>query len=526
MNRLNFISTFLFNVIFDFLYEALHIHCIEVKNARTIKFKKFRVRTMSPQITLLCSFFVVQVFFQPAYSFIDNIDPQNTEQSIQQPLAPERLASSSSSFRADLLHLHRNLVNIESITYNEAPVGNYLASYLSSHNLTVEKQYLPQNKTETSKQSERFNIYAYQSGHPLPRVLLTSHIDVVPPYFPYEAVPSPKDPSQRRFKGRGSADAKASVAAQVTALRSLRARGAVAEGDVGLLFVVGEETGGDGMRFASKKLSKRYGSGASRENENASKLRQRRGKGRGFEAIIFGEPTSSRLASGHKGMVLFSIRATGRAAHSGYPWLGVSANSLLIRAMAAMEDLAERGGLPSSEKFGNSTLNVGRIDGGVAVNVVAEKSIAKIGIRLADDGGGNEKKNIPPNDTRKLVQTVVKNATQDLIEERGGECEVEFSAEGYSPVDLDTTDDAWFGKPITANFGTDVPNLKIEGYTPRRFLYGPGEILVAHSNHEYIDETALVRAIEGYERLVLGALRSQSCAYGCCPQESTQYIRP
>ena len=41
------------------------------------------------------------------------------------------------------------------------------------------------------------------------------------------------------------------------------------------------------------------------------------------------------------------------------------------------------GGLPTSEKFGNSTVNIGVIRGGVAANVVPEESYAEVLMRLA-----------------------------------------------------------------------------------------------------------------------------------------------
>ena len=59
---------------------------------------------------------------------------------------------------------------------------------------------------------------------------------------------------------------------------------------------------------------------------------------------------------------------------------------------------------------------------------------------------------------------------------------------------------------ITVNYGTDIPNLK---GTHKRYLYGPGTILVAHSDHEHLKAKALLAAVEGYKRLVRYALRSR-----------------
>jgi acetylornithine deacetylase len=207
----------------------------------------------------------------------------------------------------------------------------------------------------------------------------------------------------------------------------------------------------------------------------------------GYSTVIFGEPTELKLASGHKGIMRVDLTARGKAAHSGYPWLGRSANSMLIPALMVLDklgDLApEEGGLARSEKYGNSTVNVGLIRGGVAANVVAEHAEASVLIRLA--GGTVEE-----------AKEVVNRAVQ------GMGLEVDFS-QGYGPVGLDA-DVEGFGV-ITVNYGTDVPNLKVKDGV-KRYLYGPGSILVAHSDHEGLTVGDLEEAVEGYKRLTLHAL--------------------
>jgi acetylornithine deacetylase len=53
------------------------------------------------------------------------------------------------------------------------------------------------------------------------------------------------------------------------------------------------------------------------------------------------------------------------------------------------------------------------------------------------------------------------------------------------------------------NYGTDIPSLK---GSHKRYLYGPGSILVAHSDHEHLRVTDLVRAVDGYQVLVTKSL--------------------
>jgi acetylornithine deacetylase len=57
---------------------------------------------------------------------------------------------------------------------------------------------------------------------------------------------------------------------------------------------------------------------------------------------------------------------------------------------------------------------------------------------------------------------------------------------------------------IVVNYGTDIPNLKGDH---KRYLYGPGNILVAHSDHEHLTVSDLEEAVEGYKKLILAALK-------------------
>lgn len=81
-----------------------------------------------------------------------------------------------------LFSLHRDLVNIESISGNEQAVGEFLEAYLKSHYYTVERQYV--NSLPTSSRSlqagegrgqrQRFNLLAYPGQKRQTPVLLSS----------------------------------------------------------------------------------------------------------------------------------------------------------------------------------------------------------------------------------------------------------------------------------------------------------------------------------------------------------------
>lgn len=281
-------------------------------------------------------------------------------------------------------------------------------------------------------------------------MLLTSHIDTVPPFYPWELRGEKND----EIWGRGTVDAKACVATQIAALMYLLENDLVKDEDVALLYVNGEEVDGIGMKEANNL-------------------------GISWESVIFGEPTEHKLASGHKGSFSMAITAHGKSGHSGYPWLGENANQMMLPALVELLKLE----LPSSEKYGNTTVNIGRLDGGVAANVIAEKSFARLQYRLAA-GEVDEVKDL----LLRKVQSV-----DDRLE-------VEFS-DGYGPVPCDTDIDGF--ETMTVNYGTDIPWLHGDH---KRYLYGPGSILVAHSDHEHLSVESLLRAFDDYKKIILSAL--------------------
>lgn len=296
----------------------------------------------------------------------------------QQPLGVDNQAAydptsdNPPAYRDDLLALHKNLVEISSTTGAEHDVGAFLIDYFISRSWHYEvEKVVPRNNTPEGQ--DRLNVVAWppsqSSKHhgsspttiadkkPDPKVLVTSHIDVVPPHIPY-SITEGKVTRKTAIAGRGSVDAKGSVAAQLIAVEDLLARGALAPEDIMVAYVVGEERYGDGMQAFSKRAK-------------SSSL--------AFKAAIFGEPTENKLACGHKGAMSCQVTATGKAGHSGYPWLGKSANEVLLKGLLKLLETD----LGSSERYGNTTVNIGVMQGGVAPNVIPAHASATLTCRVA-----------------------------------------------------------------------------------------------------------------------------------------------
>ncbi|KAH8693819.1 putative carboxypeptidase [Talaromyces proteolyticus] len=441
-------------------------------------------------VNFITLFTIIQAAFavgDPLPRHVDTQHPLGIDTAIANPSSHELHELSRVIDSSPLLSLHRDIVNIPSISGNENEVGHYIIDFLQRNNFTVVKQPV-QSATGDRHAKERFNIYAYIGNNSLPDILLTSHIDTVPPYIPYGLTypninTSENDRRLVTINGRGTVDAKGSVAAQIFAvLETIAQHGDTKSSKIppslGLLFVVGEENSGLGMKTFSD----------SEYNTSPPS----------FHTVIFGEPTELSLVSGHKGGFGFTITSIGKAAHSGYPWKGRNAISALLPVASFVEKLGdiavEEGGLPSSAKYGNTTINLGVIHGGVAGNVVPAVAQASFLVRLAAG---------TPDDAKEIVYRAVRK----LVEGDDADVRVDFVAEGTAPVDLDADVDGF--NVTTVNYGTDVRNLKIRGRGDRpvkRYLYGPGSILVAHSDVEALTVGDLEDAVEGYRKLIEHAL--------------------
>lgn len=264
----------------------------------------------------------------------------------------------------DPIRLTRQLCEIESTTYHEGAVGNFLEEFLSGRGWTVEKTPVEQPR-ESAAAGERWNIYAGKAGE-TPDLVFSTHMDTVPPYIPFRE-------DDEFVYGRGVCDAKGILAAQVAAAEALRAEGF----RIGLLFVSGEERDSAGAK-AANLLPK------------------------GNRFLVNGEPTDNRLAVASKGALRAAFKATGKMAHSAYPELGESAVHKLVEVMGRLLTMP----LPELEGIGPSTLNIGQIHGGHAPNVIADEAEAQVLVRTVTDS---------------------KQVRAALVEAAAGQAQVEFT---------------------------------------------------------------------------------------------------
>jgi len=219
----------------------------------------------------------------------------------------------------------------------------------------------------------RFNLMV-SAGQPA-RVVLSTHFDCVPPFFPSRI-------ERDRIYGRGSCDAKGILAAQVAAVDRLRRDG---ETRVGLLFVVGEERGSDGALAANLAPND-------------------------CRFLVDGEPTDNRLGLATRGILRVKLRASGRAAHSSFPELGESAIDKLIDALAELRSIA----LPEDPVLGRTHYTIGLISGGIAPNVVSPSAEAEVMFRTVGDAA-DVRRAIRPLERRVEIENVLEVPTVRLF---------------------------------------------------------------------------------------------------------------
>ncbi|MBV8856610.1 MAG: M20/M25/M40 family metallo-hydrolase [Acidobacteria bacterium] len=239
----------------------------------------------------------------------------------------------------NLFELTRTLMDIPSVSGEEGEVGRFLASYLEGLGYRVELQEV---------EPGRSNVLARTGARP--RVVLSTHMDTVPPF-----IPSHEDATH--IRGRGACDAKGIIAAQLTAAARLREEGLE---EFGLLFTVDEEMSSVGARAAAA-------------HEMAGEC----------EYLINGEPTENKLAVGSKGSLRLRLLTEGRAAHSAYPERGESAIEKLLDVLADLRACE----WPRDEFFGETTCNIGTVKGGTRPNVIPAEAAAELQIRLVKPSG-------------------------------------------------------------------------------------------------------------------------------------------
>jgi succinyl-diaminopimelate desuccinylase len=205
------------------------------------------------------------------------------------------------------------------------------------------------------------------SGRPGPTIHLNGHYDVVPVGNDWTRDPFGGELADGWIYGRGAADMKSGLAAQVIAVEALRRtewRGRIVQSAVPDEETVGVDNAGMGFLVEQGRLD-------------------------GADAVIITEPFGpDGVGIGHKGAIWGEITIFGKQAHGSSPRLGVNAVEAMARYLATLDaelrpKLEERvttlGVTPPEPR---STLSFDTIAGGVATNIVPDRCTVTFNRRL------------------------------------------------------------------------------------------------------------------------------------------------
>lgn len=293
---------------------------------------------------------------------------------------------------------------------------------------------------------------------------LVGHTDTVP-FDPAWAEALTLIERDGKLYGRGACDTKAFIAAALTAVEQFDLTKLARP--LALVFTADEEVG----CLGAKRLAE---SGA---------LRARH--------AIVGEPTSLQPVRAGKGYCLAEVEVLGREGHSAYPAEGASAIFRAARLIERIERIAEALKAERHESFDPpfTTINVGRIEGGTAKNIIAGSCRFTLEWRPVPGQAASHAVKLIQAEAQKLRDDDADFDYQiDVTRLDGG---VETPADSALVRFMEATTGQRAG---TVAFGTEAPQMIELG--AEAVVFGAGSIRTAHRTGEFVPVEELERSVE------------------------------
>jgi acetylornithine deacetylase len=354
---------------------------------------------------------------------------------------------------------------------------DWVADYLAGHGIA---------SARSSAREGKANLYATIGPANAGGVLLAGHTDVVPVAGQeWRSDPFRLSENDGRLYARGAADMKGFIAL-VLALVPEAMRGKL-KAPLHLAFTHDEETG----CFGAPALIECLPQGIARPH-----------------LAIVGEPTSLEIANRQKGCAFFRTRVTGRDGHSSAPGRGINAIAAAAEIIGEIGRLASAAASRVRPESGfdppHTTLSVGTIKGGAAVNIIARECEFEWDLR-----------NLPDEDATVLKGEVERFIAADLLPRMravfsGAAVETETIV--YVPPLVATPDspaEALARQLTGANTTTTVSFASEAGLYQQAgipaVVCGPGSIAVAHQPDEFIARAELAAGQAFLDRLLAWA---------------------
>jgi len=373
---------------------------------------------------------------------------------------------------ASLRHL-QSLVAFPSISLqpNTALIA-YVEELLNTHGIQTERFEDPQDPTRT-------NLFASVGPSHEPGVLLSGHTDVVPTQGqPWDSDPFILTAQGNKLVGRGTADMKGFIACALTAI--CHASTQPLQRPLQLALSFDEEIGCVGVRHMLKAL----------EHKTTAPF-----------LCIVGEPTLMQIGTGHKGKSVYRAQCNGQAGHSGLAPLfsnAIHTASDLVSALREVQqEIAQHGSTDAGYSVPYTTVHVGVIQGGTALNIVPSTCTVDFEVRhISQDDPDDILQRI----LHKLTQRMATNESTALPGSPAVQAPDIALTNSYPSLDTPNTAPAvqLLTKLLPSNTATTKVDYGTEGglfqqswRTTPVLVCGPGSITVAHKANEYVETEQL-----------------------------------
>ena len=330
---------------------------------------------------------------------------------------------------------------------------------------------------ESKSQANLFSTISGKNNSNDKGIILSGHTDVVP------AVSSEwtSDPFIAREKdnkvyGRGACDMKGFIACTLAVAPLFVSKKLKAP--IHFSYTFDEETGCLGAPLVLADLKKR----------NIS-----------FSACIIGEPTNMKAINAHKGYNEYITHFTGLSGHASNPESGVSAIEYAIqysnKLLELRDELKKRNSKKTIFSPSYSTLQIGKISGGIGANVIADQCSLEWEVRpINKEDGEFISNNIDAFAKDILIPKIKKNNPKGNIKkEIIGEV-VGFNKEETSEAVNLISNLTGDNSKNTMSFGTEAGLFQNSGIST--VICGPGSIEQAHTVDEYISYDQLKQCLK------------------------------
>ena len=344
------------------------------------------------------------------------------------------------------IELLEALVSIPSVSGTEATIAEFVEQTVRSWGLDVVRD----------QTSVRVEVKGFAAGQTL---VFVSHLDTVPPGAGWTRDPFTPVIEDTRLYGRGSGDAKASVAAMLCAARDVAEGGRMDTGRLVVVLGYGEETKDTTMEEAVARIGR-------------------------VDGAVIGEPTNLDVAIAQRGLMMVDLIAEGDQRHAGYAAGDgefTDAVTVLARDLLRLPSLFEDRPHPT---LGLATATPTMLEAGVSRNVTPPVAKAVLDVRSTPAWTHEEI-------TERLRESVASRVV--VTSRRLVPCETPPGSRVLAAARRARPEAGSFGSPTCSDwvFFRDADAIKC----------GPGTSRRSHTADEYVDLPEVTAARGFYAEL-------------------------